>query len=162
MEKIQRLKQSIERVYKKISRETPPYTDPIYKPPPKPAEIPLQEILRKLKDLDSDINIDFEENSPYQEGVISETYQRPNKLYFQEPPELDSLINTGRLIQKILLKQADLDKILKIIQRKVLKGTHLPVTVKEIQTGYLVSPYFKDLNLYLAKINCLVQRQQFI
>ena len=28
---------------------------------------------------------------------------------------------------------------------------HLPVTVKEIQAGYLVSPYFKDLYLYLAQ-----------
>ena len=28
---------------------------------------------------------------------------------------------------------------------------HLPVTVKEIQTGYLISPYFKDLYLYLAQ-----------
>ena len=28
---------------------------------------------------------------------------------------------------------------------------HLPVTVKEIQAGYLVSSYFKDINLYLAQ-----------
>ena len=28
---------------------------------------------------------------------------------------------------------------------------HLPVTVKEIQTLYLGSPYFKDLYLYLAQ-----------
>ena len=41
--------------------------------------------------------------------------------------------------------------MLKIIQRKALKGTHLPVTVKEIQAGYLISPYFKDLYLYLTK-----------
>ena len=26
----------------------------------------------------------------------------------------------------------------------------MPVTIKEIQTGYLVSPYFKDIYLYLA------------
>ena len=51
-------------------------------------------------DLDADINMDFAENSPLQEGVISETYQRPNRSYFQEPPELESLINTGRLVQK--------------------------------------------------------------
>ena len=38
----------------------------------------------------------------------------------------------GRLVQKFLLKQADIDKILKIIQRKILKGTHLPMTVKDI------------------------------
>ena len=28
---------------------------------------------------------------------------------------------------------------------------HIPVTGKEIQTGYLISPYFKDLYLYLAQ-----------
>ena len=28
---------------------------------------------------------------------------------------------------------------------------HFPVTVQEIQTGYLISPYFKDLYLYLAQ-----------
>ena len=28
---------------------------------------------------------------------------------------------------------------------------HLPVTIKEIQAGYLISPYFKDLYLYLTQ-----------
>ena len=41
--------------------------------------------------------------------------------------------------------------MLKIIQRKVLKGTPLPVTIKEIQAGYLNSPYFKDIYIYLAQ-----------
>ena len=116
------------------------YPDPIYRPPPKPTEIPLQEVHRNLSDLDMDINIDFKENSLYQEGVISETYQRLDKSYFQEPQELDSLLNTGKLAQTFLPKQDEIDKILKIIQRKVLKGTH-----------YLVSPYFKDLYLYFAQ-----------
>ena len=101
-----------------ISREIPMYPDPIYRHPPKPTEIPLQEIPRKLMDLGKDINTVFEENSPYQEGVILETYQRPDRLYFLEPQELASLINTCKLVQKILLKQADINKILKIIQRK--------------------------------------------
>ena len=82
------------------------------------------------------MNMDFKDTSPYEEGVISETYQRPKRSYFQEPPELDSLISTGKLVQTFLPKQDDTDKILKIIQRKVLKGTHLPVTMKEIQAGY--------------------------
>ena len=57
----------------------------------------------------------------------------------------------SRLLQKYLPKQADRDKILKIIQQTILKGMHLPVTVKEIQAGYLVSSYFKDIYLYLAQ-----------
>ena len=72
-------------------------------------------------------------------------------MFYQEPKELDSLVNTDRLVQKFLPKQADIDKILKIIQINVLKGTHLPVTIKKIQAGYLVSPYFKDIYLHLAQ-----------
>ena len=64
---------------------------------------------------------------------------------------MDSLINAGRVVPKFLPKQADIDTILKVIQRKVLKGTHLPVTIKEIQAGYLFSPYFKDIYLHLAQ-----------
>ena len=32
-----------------------------------------------------------------------------------------------------------------------MKGTHLPLTIKQIQSGYLNSPYFKDLYLYLSQ-----------
>ena len=35
--------------------------------------------------INTDINLDFEENSPYQEGVISEAYQTPDKSFFQKP-----------------------------------------------------------------------------
>ena len=131
------------------------YPDPIYRPPPKPTETPLREIPTKLTDFDTDINMNFEENSPCQEGVILETYQRPDMSYFQVPPELNSLISVGKVVQKFLPKQADIYKILKIIQRKVLKGTHLSVSVKEIQAVYLISPYFKDLYLHLAQSKLL-------
>ena len=108
-------------------------------------------------ELDLEINRDFEENLPYQEGIISEIYQRPHKSQIVDPPELIDLVNTERIVQRYLPKQTDIDKILKVIQRKVLKGTHLPITIKEIQAGYLNSPYFKDLYLYL-RIDCQVQK----
>ena len=99
----------------------------------------------------SNINLDFEENSPFQEGIISETFQRLDKSFFQNPKDLEGLIDKGNLIHKFLPKQTDIDKILEIIQRKVLKSTHLPAEVKEIQVGYLYSPYFKDLYQYLSQ-----------
>ena len=48
-------------------------------------------------------------------------------------------------------KQTDIDKMLEVIQRKVLIGTHLPVEIKEIQTVHLHSSYFKDIYLYLSQ-----------
>ena len=38
-----------------------------------------------------------------------------------------------------------------MIQRKVLKGTHLLVELKEIQASYLNSSHFKGIYLYLAQ-----------
>ena len=91
-----------------------------------------------VENINPDINLDFKENTPV-------------KSSFQVPKELNNLINRGNLIQKFLTKQADIDKILKVIQRKVVKGTHLPVEIKEIQARYLNSPHFKDSFLYLSQ-----------
>ena len=55
-------------------------------------------------------------------------------------------------------KQTDIDKILEIIRKKVLKGTHLPLTIKEIQAGYLSSLYFKDIYQYLAQNRLLSKK----
>ena len=57
----------------------------------------------------------------------------------------------GNLVKKFLPKQADINRILKVLQRKVLKSTHLPVEIKEIQAGYLSSSQFKDIYLYLSQ-----------
>ena len=128
--------------------QTPKYPDPVMKPPPRPPDKVTQDDRQINLDLDLEINWDFEEKSPYQEGIISEIYQRPEKSELVEPPELADLVNTDKTVQKYLTRQANIDRILKVIQRKVLKGTHLLVTIKEIQAGYLNSPYFKNLYLY--------------
>ena len=125
-----------------------------------PPDVPLlpcsvHEPLQKKHNIDSpqdaktEINLDIEENSPFQEGVISELIQRPDKSFFQNPRKLKDVIDSGNLVHKFLPKQADIDKILHVIQRKVLKNTHLLVEIKEFQVGYLHSPYFKDLYQYL-------------
>ena len=131
-------------------RPSPPYYDLYARPPPKPPDI--TDPLDSWKDLlDNDRKVEIEEDSPFQEGIISEIYKRPDTSYVQEPQELKDLVDTTKLIQKFLLKQMDIDKILDIIKRKVLKGTHLPLTIKEIQAGYLSSAYFKDLYLFLSQ-----------
>ena len=75
----------------------------------------LPQNLESKADTSPIIDIELEENSLYQKG-ISEAYQRPDKSYFQELKELESSVNMSRLVQKLLSKQTDIDKILKIIQ----------------------------------------------
>ena len=113
-------------------RPIPPYHEPLLRPPTRPPDgTAVKDSRKDLQELDTDRDIEFEEYSPHQEGIISEMYERPDKMFIQEPPELKDFIGTSKLIQKFLPKHRDIDNILDIIKRKVLKGTHLPLTIKK-------------------------------
>ena len=93
----------------------PLYLVPPLRPPLKPPDnLSKKQVAESSK-------IEIEENSLFQESIISEVYERPDKLYFQEPIELKDLIDTNNIVQWFLPKQTDIDKILEIIRKKVLK-----------------------------------------
>ena len=63
-------------------RTSPPYHEPFVRPPPRPPDVPCARDNRKdLSDEDMDREVDFEENSSFQEVIILETYERPDKSY---------------------------------------------------------------------------------
>ena len=75
------------------SEMLPPYLIPQTRPPPKPLDN-----LSKKQEVEGS-KIEREENSPFQEGKISEVYGTPDKSYFQEPIELKDIIDTNNIIQ---------------------------------------------------------------
>ena len=98
-------------------RPSPPHHDLYSRPPPRPPDVTnLIDSQKDLLDNDLDRKVDIEENSLFQEGIISEIYKRLDTSYVQEPYELTDLIDTTKLIQKFLPKQMDIDKILDIIK----------------------------------------------
>ena len=95
------------------------YTHPYARPPLRHPNV--TNLIDSQKDLLENVldrKVDIEENSPFQESIISETYERPDTSYIQEPYELTDLIDTTKLIQKFLPKQMDIDKILDIIKER--------------------------------------------
>ena len=121
---------------------------PILRPLPKPINQNVQSS-QNTKDNNPNINFDLRKTHHFKKASCLR-HSKTGQI-FQEPKELGDLINKGNFIHKYLPKQMDIDKLLKIIQRKVLKGTHLLIAIKEIQAGYLCSPYFEDLYLYLSQ-----------
>ena len=142
---------------KPLLPNVPFHPGPTYRPTPKAIRSNVSmsqessQSSASVENINPDINLDFEDNSPFQEGVVSETFQRLDKTFFQDPKELNDLINTGNLVQKFLPRHVDIDKILRVMQRKVLKGMNLSVEIKEIQVGYLTSTHFKEIYLYLSQ-----------
>ena len=62
---------------------------PVYRPPPKPIKQNMTHVQSSqrssVKNINPNINFDFEENSPFQEGIMPKTFKRPDKSFFQEP-----------------------------------------------------------------------------
>ena len=72
----------------KLPTKHPPnqtYPQPVIRLPPRPPD--PSEPIHKVK-AGIEPNLDFEENSPHQEGIITETYESPDKSYLQQPQEL--------------------------------------------------------------------------
>ena len=70
---------------KPLIPDGPFHPGPNYRCPSKPirSNVPRSQESSQssssVENINPDINIDFEENSPFQEGVISEFYLRPDK-----------------------------------------------------------------------------------
>ena len=76
-------------------RPSPPYHDPYARCPPRPPDVTNSiDSWKNYLETGLDRKVDIEENSPFQEGIISETYERPDKSYVQEPFELKDLMDT--------------------------------------------------------------------
>ena len=86
------------------------YPEPLIKPPPRLPDIKTQHNRKINVDLHLEVNKDFEENSLYQEGIISEIYQRPDKSQLLEPSELADLVNTNNIVQNTC-QNKPIDKI---------------------------------------------------
>ena len=60
---------------------------PVYRLPPKPIKQSMKHAQSSqhsnIDNNNSNINFDFEGNSPFQEGIMSETFQRPDKSFFR-------------------------------------------------------------------------------
>ena len=66
--------------------------------PPKP---PYVDTATMSPNLGPDPNMDIEQNSPHQEGIIAETYVTPDQSYLEQPQELIKLVNTSKVVPAV-------------------------------------------------------------
>ena len=63
--------------------DVPFHLDPL---PRNPKQQPIKQNIQEINP-NPNINLDFEENSPFQEGIMLEMFQRLDKSFFQNPKE---------------------------------------------------------------------------
>ena len=76
------------------------HPSPIVGPLPEPPEL-IDKRVEPKQSIGPTHNMDFEDNSPHQGGIILEMYINPDQSYFEKPLELIDLVDESKLVQNI-------------------------------------------------------------
>ena len=104
-----------------------------------------------MNEVDAEYDPLMDTDSPYDDALVEIEYRRPVDDDFTLPPSLEKQIEQGKLAKCDLPHQAEIDRVMHRINRKVLHNIHLPLTLHDLQAAYLQSPQFHSIYVYLAQ-----------
>ena len=85
------------------------------------------------------------------EEVLDPKIKIPFDTDFIMPPSLEHVVDVTKITHKFLPKQGEVERLIKQINRKVLRDTKLSGLLKDLKAAYLTSPHFKDIYLNLLQ-----------
>ena len=118
----------------------------LFMPPPTPAN-PCKIPGRAIVDPAMDLGIPLESYKDLIDLII----HRPNADDLARTVPLVELIDVSKLNIRDLPKQSKIDPVFKLIQSKILRQIHLPMSFHDLHGAYLNSPHFCDIYLYLLQ-----------
>ena len=102
-----------------------------------------------LRDLKGDPFLDPEDEKPLEEAVVEGNFRSPILEDFIIPPTLSEETKGKTILAKNLPKQTDIDRLLAVLNRKILTRSRFPDGLKDLEAAYTHSACFKDIYEYL-------------
>ena len=122
----------------------PDFRHPSFKAP--------QQIVAKratVRDLRGDPFLDPDSEKPLEEALVEGNFRSPILEDFIIPPTLSEETKGKTLLAKNLPKQTDIDRLLAVLNRKILTRSRFPDGLKDLEAAYTHSACFKDIYEYL-------------
>ena len=85
------------------------------------------------------------------EEVLDPQIRIPEQSDFEIPPPLQEIVDPSMITHKFLPKQGDIDRLIKQINKKILRDTNLSLNLRDLRAAYLQSPHFRDIYLNLSQ-----------
>ena len=111
-----------------------------------------QQVIAKpatLRDLRGDPFLDPEDEKPLEEAMVEGNFRSPILEDFIIPPTLSEETKGKTILAKNLPKQTDIDRLLAVLNRKILTRSRFPDGLKDLEAAYTHSACFKDIYVYL-------------
>ena len=80
-----------------------------------------------------------------QEEVLDPEIQIPQLKDFIPPQSLDKVVDLSKTSYKFLPKQGEIDRLLKQIEKKVLRDINISNELRDLKAAYMESPHFRDI-----------------
>ena len=112
--------------------------------------IPLSHISpHQLSDLEPGVDLDSNLEIPFSETSVEAMFRPPELKDFSLPPTLGEYAKGKEIISKTMPRQVEIDRLLKQINRKILRETRLPSSMKDLEAAYNCSSAFRSVYQYL-------------
>ena len=121
----------------------PDFRHPSFKAPQQTVAKPAT-----VRDLRGDPFLDPDNEKPLEEALVEGNFRSPILEDFIIPPTLSEETKGKTLLAKNLPKQTDIDRLLAVLNRKILTS-RFPDGMKDLEAAYTHSACFKDIYEYL-------------
>ena len=85
------------------------------------------------------------------EEVLDPQIKIPDQSDFELPTPLQDVVGPSKVTHKFLPKQAEIDRLINQINKKVLRDTKRNMNLRDLRTAYLTSPHFRDIYLNVTQ-----------
>ena len=75
-------------------------------------------------------------------GDVYESHTRPHNELYLRPAPLVHKVTDDNILRKHIPKQEEINRMLELIKRKVLRDYHLPVDARTLKTEQRQCPFF--------------------
>ena len=103
----------------------------------------------QIQDVRGDPSLDPDRELPLEESSVEGIFRAPVLKDFIVPPTLEEETKGKELLAKNLPKQTDINRLMKVLNRKILTRSRFPDTLKDLEAAYVQSAYFKDVYEYI-------------
>ena len=121
-----------------------PFIHPTFQSPQKPPTTQAT-----VQDLKGDPWLDPRAEPPLEESSVDAQFRHPMQEDFIIPPTLAEAFKNKTLLAKDLPKQTDIDRLMKVLNRKILAHSRFPEPMKDLEASYIHSGFFKDIYEYI-------------
>ena len=102
-----------------------------------------------IAEIEAPCELDPQLEIPFSETSVEPMFAPPDLKDFSVPPSLGQLSQNKKIIAQNMPRQTQIENLIKHLNRKILRETRLPSSMKDLEAAYNCSSAFRDVYQFL-------------